>query len=371
MDSQPTNAEEKMLIKAYYTDGHATGRDALYYYIKQQHPVNFITKHKINNFLKRQRVHQLFIIPKQPKQVTSFRRISPIHSFSIDLIDYSKKTVNGHNYVINMIDNFSRYIWTVPIRHKIPEEIIAAIKPILEDVQKKFNKLPKYILSDRGGEFGALYVAFLKSLGIRNHNTIAGMPQSNGTVERSNLSLKQIMTRQKQTQQTGHPNWFTLLEKVTKVYNNTFHTALKMTPSMAIEIKDEEVLKTMRSEQKKKRVEHKQQQPNYKVGDEVRLRKLKSSLSKYTEPNWTTELYKIEKVRPSTATTATKYVLEGMQNKKWLREHLQVVKGDELPPKEYAIKTRAKKKEEEAPRRSVRLNEKKASDEPRRSNRNK
>ena len=50
MDSQPTNAEEKMLIKAYYTDGHATGRDALYYYIKQQHPVNFITKHKINNF---------------------------------------------------------------------------------------------------------------------------------------------------------------------------------------------------------------------------------------------------------------------------------------------------------------------------------
>jgi hypothetical protein len=197
------------------------------------------------------------------------------------------------------------------------------------------------------------------------------MPQSNGTVERSNLSLKQIMTRQKQTQQTGHPNWFTLLEKVTKVYNNTFHTALKMTPSMAIEIKDEEVLKTMRSEQKKKRVEHKQQQPNYKVGDEVRLRKLKSSLSKYTEPNWTTELYKIEKVRPSTATTATKYVLEGMQNKKWLREHLQVVKGDELPPKEYAIKTRAKKKEEDAPRRSSRLNEKKASDEPRRSNRNK
>ena len=91
MDSQPTPAEEKMLIKAYYTDGHATGRDALYYYIEQKHPINFITKHKINNLLQRQHVHQLFLIPDKPKQVTSFRRIKPIHSFSIDLINYSKK----------------------------------------------------------------------------------------------------------------------------------------------------------------------------------------------------------------------------------------------------------------------------------------
>jgi hypothetical protein len=254
-----------------------------------------------------------------------------------------------------MIDNFSRFVWTAPIKHKTPDEIIAAIKPILEDIKKKFDKLPKYILSDRGGEFGAEYVAFLKSLKIRNHNTIAGMPQSNGTVERSNLSLKQIMTRQKQTQQSGHPNWFTLLQKVTKVYNNTYHTGLNMTPNEAINITDENVLKNMRREQKKKRVEHHQQEANYKVGDEVRLRKLKSSLSKYTEPNWTTELYTIEKVRPSTATTATKYVLEDMPNKKWLREHLLLSEGDELPPASYEVKTRAKKKAEDAPRRSSRI----------------
>jgi hypothetical protein len=75
-------------------------------------------------------------------------------------------------------------------------------------------------------------------------------------------------------------------------------------------------------------------------------------------------------VRPSTATTATKYVLEDMPNKKWLREHLLVVEGDELPPASYEVKTRAKKKEEDAPRRSSILKEKK-DDEPRRSSRNK
>lgn len=371
MDSQPTAAEEKMLIKAYYTEGHTVGRDALYHYIKQKHPINFIPKHTINNWLQKQRVHQMFIIPKTPKQVTSFRRIKPIHSFSIDLIDYSKKTVQGYNYVVNLIDNFSRYVWTIPIKHKKPEEVIDAIEPVLKDVKKEFGKLPKYILSDRGGEFGPEYNAFLKSLGIRNHNTIAGMPQSNGTVERSNLSLKQIMTRQKMTQQGGHPNWYTLLQKVTKVYNDTYHTALKMSPSNAIQINDEDVLKGMRSEQKKKRVEHNQQHLNYKVGTEVRLRKLKSSLSKYTEPNWTDTIYTIEKVRPSTATIATKYVLEGMPDKKWMREHLLPIDGDEGPPEEYQVKTRAKKKEEDAPRRSSRLKEQKKDEPIRRSSRNK
>jgi hypothetical protein len=82
-------------------------------------------------------------------------------------------------------------------------------------------------------------------------------------------------------------------------------------------------------------------------------------------------LYKIEKVRPSTATTATKYVLEDMPNKKWLRGHLLVIKSDELPPKEYEVKTRPKKKEEDAPRRSSRLKEKKDDEPIRRSSRNK
>ena len=107
-----------------------------------------------------------------------------------------------------MMDIFSRFIWTIPIKNKTLEDVVKAIKPILEQVNKNYGKLPKYIMSDRGGEFTKKYVTFLRSFGIRNHNTIAGMPQSNGIIERSNLSLKQIMSRQKKSQ-SGHTNWFT------------------------------------------------------------------------------------------------------------------------------------------------------------------
>ena len=84
---------------------------------------------------------------------------------------------------------------------------------------------------------------------------------------------------------------------------------------------------------------------------------LKNKLSKYTVPNWSSDIYTIERVRPGNVTKATKYVLEDMPNKSWLKESLQLVDDYEQdPPEEYQIQTRAQKK---------------ASDEPRRSKRNK
>ena len=84
MDHQPTQAEERMLIKAYYTDKHTVGRDALYQLLKQRHPVHYPPENTINNWLKRQTVHQLYQITRQPKVVASFRHIKPIHAFAVD-----------------------------------------------------------------------------------------------------------------------------------------------------------------------------------------------------------------------------------------------------------------------------------------------
>jgi hypothetical protein len=171
-----TTAQEAALKKIYYKGGKPYGRDRLYFELKERMPINFPVKHEINIWLKKQRVHQLQIIPDKPKTVTGFRTIKPLHSFSIDLIDYSNKAVNGHHYVVNMIDNFSRFMWTRPIKHKTPEDVVDAIRPIFESIKKKYDYYPKYILSDGGGEFKAAYSTFLEELKIRRHRTIGGTP---------------------------------------------------------------------------------------------------------------------------------------------------------------------------------------------------
>jgi hypothetical protein len=67
-------------------------------------------------------------------------------------------------------------------------------------------------------------------------------------------------------------------------------------------------------------------------------------------------VYTIARVRPGNVTKATKYVLEDMPNKSWLRESLQLVDDYEQdPPEEYQIQTRAKTTANNAPRRSARL----------------
>jgi hypothetical protein len=80
---------------------------------------------------------------------------------------------------------------------------------------------------------------------------------------------------------------------------------------------------------------------------------LKSSIGKYSEPNWSKEIYEIEKVRPSQAMVATNCVLKDMPEKSWVRENLQLILGDEFP-EDSAIQTTAVKKAAEAPRRSSR-----------------
>jgi hypothetical protein len=348
------------LKKLYYSEKFMVGRDKLYEELKIRLPANFPSKNNINAWLKTQRVAQLYQIPLKPKIVTAFRSIRPIHSFSIDLIDYSNKPVQNHHYVVNMIDNFSRFMWTIAIKNKKPEDVVAAITPIFDKLKEKYKILPKYILSDAGGEFKGAYTKYLENVGIRRHRTIGGTPSSNGMVERSNLTLKVIMARIKKvkTSETKniYPNWFTVLDESTKVYNNSYHSSIKMKPIDAIELTDTSVIDDMTNRQKKDRKIHGLQPINHKVGDKVRLRILKNSLSKYSDPNWSKEIYDIEKVRPSRATVATKYVLKGVPGKSWTRQHIQIVLGDEFP-EEYAIQTRAAKKKLEAPRRSSRIAE--------------
>jgi transposase InsO family protein len=159
------------------------------------------------SFLKRQYVHQINQIPHKAKTVTSFIHVKPIHALSIDLIDYSNRPVNNYRYVLNIIDNFSRYLWNALIKSKTPNDVIKAIEPILTKIYREHGKYPKYILSDRGGEFETEYVDYLKTLGIKTHKTIAGTPSSNGIIERSNGTIKTIMNRQKKKYQIviGNP----------------------------------------------------------------------------------------------------------------------------------------------------------------------
>ena len=88
-------------------------------------------------------------------------------------------TPGGNRFFMTMIDDYSKY--TVLYLLKKKSDVAAKIKEYVKFVQTEFNRTPKVIRSDRGGEYvNEELRQFLQSEGI---NSVI-YPQQNGCSEK-------------------------------------------------------------------------------------------------------------------------------------------------------------------------------------------
>lgn len=104
----------------------------------------------------------------------------------------------------------------------------------------------------------------------------------------------------------GTYKWIDILPQIVDEYNNTKHRTIKMKPVNVTKKNESQLLKSVYNFIKLA-VERK-----YKVGDVVRISKAKHIFAKGYTPNWTTELFKIIKVRITNPPT---YLLEDMNGR--------------------------------------------------------
>ena len=85
-----------------------------------------------------------------PTNKTDVYHIDDIWSLDIlDLKDYGPENNRGYRYVFVIIDNFSKYAWTTPLKNKNAQTIKDSFENILINSKRKTN----LIESDRGKEF--------------------------------------------------------------------------------------------------------------------------------------------------------------------------------------------------------------------------
>ena len=63
------------------------------------------------------------------------------------MIKYAKEN-NNYNYILTVIDFFSKHSWCYPLKSKTSNEIINSFK----DIFKKSKRKPNFIQSDEGSE---------------------------------------------------------------------------------------------------------------------------------------------------------------------------------------------------------------------------
>ena len=66
-----------------------------------------------------------------------------------DMIDYKISNNKGYRYIFIVIDNFSKYLWAIPLKNKYSQTITNEFSNILSTSKRK----PLKIESDRGSEF--------------------------------------------------------------------------------------------------------------------------------------------------------------------------------------------------------------------------
>ena len=129
----------------------------------------------------------------------------------LDLKEYGPENNRKYRYVFVVIDNFSKFGWTVPLKNKNAQTIKDSFENILISSKRK----PNLIESDRGKEFyNNIFQDFLNKNNIKLYSRNSSL----GVVfaERFNRTIRDLIKRP--VFEKGDGNWIDILHTITKQY---------------------------------------------------------------------------------------------------------------------------------------------------------
>ena len=193
-----------------------------------------------------------------------------------DMQSLSKKN-KGIKYPLCAIDLYSKYAFVIPLKDKKGISIVNAFNKIIKQSERK----PKKIWVDQGGEFyNNVFKKWLSDNYIIMYSTYN--EGKSVVAERFIRTLKNKLY--KYMTATGK-NVYYVLDDVVNKYNNTKHSTIKMKP---VDVK-----------YNNKRVyidEHNEKDSRFKVGERVRIYKFKNMFAKGYTPNWSKEIFIVDKI---------------------------------------------------------------------------
>ena len=293
---------DQYLRKLYYGIDSPTAYTSMANLWKQiKHDKKEITRETLKKWLEDSYVYSLHKPYKQPKLYRKTMISGIDDQWQADLVEMREFSDSnaGNNYILCVIDCFSKFAWCVQLKTKTGAEVKAAFENIFNQ-----GRVPDKIQFDEGKEF---YNAQVKSLlndkSIEFFSTHAGEKAS--IVERFNRSLKSRMFKYFTANETR--KWIDIVDNLVNDYNNTYHRTIKMSPIEAS--KPENSLQVWCNIYGAYLAE-KYGVPAYKVGQTVRIIKYKSIFDKGYLPNFTEEFSKIKQVKIGRPTV---YILEDLK----------------------------------------------------------
>ena len=219
-----------------------------------------------------------------PTNKLIYNHLDEIWSIDLaDMIDYKISNNKGFRFIFIIVDNFSKYLWAIPLKNKYSQTITNEFSNILTKSKRK----PLKIESDRGSEFyNSVFQIFLKSKNIHHYSRYTDKGPS--IAERVIRTIRNLL--KKPVFEKGNADWLSELSSITKQYNNTIHSSTKMTPIQASKKSNQKIVYNNLRDERVKR------QPKFHLSQLVRTADFKRVFSKGDSTNWSYKLYTITKV---------------------------------------------------------------------------
>lgn len=306
---------DHLIHQAYYTPvnrGSYGGREQLSKHLKTKK----ISNGQVKNWLQAQEAYTLHR-PVRRK----FRRRETLvgginQQFQADLIDVQKfaSENNGNKFILTVVDVFSKFAWTQPLKSKSGKDVANALKKIFD------IRICKYLQSDKGKEFYNTHVkALLQKLSITHFSTENDNIKA-AIVERFNRSLQTKLSRW--FTRTKSHKWVKVLQDLTNSYNRSTHRSIRMAPADVNEHNSEDVWLNLYGN-----LQSPQPTSDLKVNDVVRVSKYKHIFSKGYDKNWSTETFAVDELLKTNPIT---FRLRDQMNERifgsYYRQELQKVK---------------------------------------------
>lgn len=212
-------------------------------------------------------------------------------TWAMDLIQMDEwaKENDGAKYILVVVDGFTRYAWAWPLTSKEAPVVFSAFENIIERSKRK----PTVLWVDEGKEFYNKYFAqWCKQNKAR-------MVSSHGEVK-SALAERMVRTIREQIwyrfTELNTRRWISFLPQIMKWYNSRKHRTLGMSPEEASLPKNAARVFAIVGPRRHPTSIADDRKEAFKIGDKVRIARIKGKFEKGFMPNWSHEIFTVDRI---------------------------------------------------------------------------
>lgn len=230
------------------------------------------------------------VVKKFIKRMIITKGIDDLWAADLLIMKQFARENKWYKYILNVIDTFSKFVWSEPIKKKDGAEATAAFEKIIKRAKNDGHNTPKLLHTDKGTEFkNKPFNDLLKKYNIKLYHTES--EEKSAIIERYHRTLNEKLKVKFQVRNSH--KWYDILQELTDEYNrHDYHHTIKMRPAEVNRDNEADLLKMYHERE----IKIPRKKPMFDIGDRVRITAKKDVFANKYKQNWTSEIFTITQV---------------------------------------------------------------------------